>query len=118
MSNDNLNKLAKLFSFFNNRPNHLAKYLVESNAFNKEFLNKVTSVQIPELNNDKILDIYFVDINHMNNFFTNLLNKEKYPDSNPEKIEEDLQRELEKCIKEERYEDAIRIRDFLKKNIK
>jgi hypothetical protein len=118
MSNDNLNKLSKLFSFFNNRPNHLAKYLIESNAFNKEFLNKVTNVNIPEINDEKMIDIYFVDFNQMNNFFSNLLNKEKYPDLNPEKIEKDLQRELEKCIREERYEDAIRIRDFLKKNIK
>ena len=113
---DNHNKLSKLLSFFNNRPNHLAKYLLENNALNKDFLNKVLNVELPEMNDQKVLDVYFIDINQMNNFFLNLLNKEKYPDMNPKKLKLELEKELDKCIKEERYEDAIRIRDFLKKN--
>ena len=112
-------KLTKFLSFFINRPNHLAKYLLDSDALNKDFLNKITNVDLPDSNDSKVLDVFFVDINHMKVFFKNLLNKEKYPDLNPESLSEELEKELEKCILEERYEDAIRIRDYLKNiNIK
>jgi hypothetical protein len=114
MSKNTEKKLTKLFNFFINRPNHLAKYLLDSGAFNKEFLNKLSEVNIPTNEDSKILGIYFVDLNQMHNFFNNLLNKEKYPDVDPEKLTIELEKELEKCIKEERYEDAIRIRDYLK----
>lgn len=117
MSKDSHKKLSKLLAFFLNRPSHLAKYLLDSNALTDDFLIKLKSVELPDIEKSKINETYFTDIKQMNNFYFNLLNKEKYPDLNPENLTSDLSRELEKCIIEERYEDAIRIRDFLK-NIK
>jgi excinuclease UvrABC helicase subunit UvrB len=114
MGKGNQKKLSKFLTFFINRPNHLAKYLIDNDALNKDFLNKISSVDLPEMNDSKILEVYFVDINQMNNFFKNLVNKEKYPDLDNEGLLEELEKELQKSIMEERYEDAIRIRDYLK----
>jgi excinuclease UvrABC helicase subunit UvrB len=114
MSKRTQRKLSKFLGFFINRPNHLAKYLMDNDALNKEFLSRITSVDLPEINESKMIDVYFLDINQMNIFFKNLLNKEKYPDSNNEDLIQELEKELQKSISEERYEDAIRIRDYLK----
>jgi excinuclease UvrABC helicase subunit UvrB len=114
MSKRTQRKLSKFLSFFINRPNHLSKYLMDNDALNKDFLNKISSVDLPEITESKMVEVYFVDINQMNIFFKNLLNKEKYPDSNNEDLIQELEKELQKSISEERYEDAIRIRDYLK----
>jgi excinuclease UvrABC helicase subunit UvrB len=87
---------------------------MDNDALNKDFLNKISSVDLPEITESKMVEVYFVDINQMNIFFKNLLNKEKYPDSNNEDLIQELEKELQKSISEERYEDAIRIRDYLK----
>jgi excinuclease UvrABC helicase subunit UvrB len=115
MSKGTQKKLSNFLSFFINRPNHLAKYLMDNEALNKEFLSRITSVELPEINESKMTEVYFLNINQMNMFFKNLLNKEKYPDSNNEDLIQELEKELQKSILEERYEDAIRIRDYLKK---
>jgi hypothetical protein len=114
MSKRTQKKLSNFLTFFINRPNHLAKYLMDNDALSKEFLSRITSVDLPEINESKMIDVYFLDINQMNIFFKNLLNKEKYPDSNNEDLIQELEKELQKSISEERYEDAIRIRDYLK----
>lgn len=114
MSKRTQKKLSNFLTFFINRPNHLAKYLMDNDALNKEFLNRIASVDLPEISESKMNEVYFLDINQMNIFFKNLLNKEKYPDSNNEDLIKELEKELQKSISEERYEDAIRIRDYLK----
>jgi excinuclease UvrABC helicase subunit UvrB len=114
MSKRTQKKLSNFLNFFINRPNHLAKYLMDNDALNKEFLNRIASVDLQEISESKMNEVYFLDINQMNIFFKNLLNKEKYPDSNNEDLIKELEKELQKSILEERYEDAIRIRDYLK----
>jgi len=114
MAKDLHKKLSNLLGFFINRPNHLAKYLLDSNALSSDFLRKIQNVDLPDVEKSKMCEIYFVDIKQMNNFYSNLLSKDKYPDLNTEDLSVELIKELEKCINEERYEDAIRIRDYLK----
>ena len=108
--------LSKFLKFFINRPNHLARYLIDNDALNKEFLNKISSLDSSEMDESKLISFYFLDINQMNNFFKKLIQKNdpNYSDSN---LIEELEKELQNCLFEERYEDAIRIRDYLK-NIK
>lgn len=118
MGKDVHKKLSKLLGFFVNRPNHLAKYLLDCNALSDDFLGKINKVDLPDVDKSKIYEKYFVDIKQMNTFYSNLLNKEKYPDLDTESFTSELMKELEKCIIEERYEDAIRIRDYLRNNIK
>jgi len=106
--------LSKFLKFFINRPNHLARYLIDNDALNKEFLNKISSLDNSEMDESKLISVYFLDINQMNNFFKKLIEKNdsNYSDSN---LIEELEKELQNCLIEERYEDAIRIRDYLKK---
>jgi protein-arginine kinase activator protein McsA len=108
--------LSKFLKFFINRPNHLARYLIDNDALNKEFLNKISSLDSSEMDESKLISLYFLDINQMNNFFKKLIEKNdpNYSDNN---LIEELEKELQNCLFEERYEDAIRIRDYLK-NIK
>ena len=106
--------LSKFLKFFINRPNHLARYLIDNDALNKEFLNKISSLDSSEMDESKLISLYFLDINQMNNFFKKLIEKNdpNYSDNN---LIEELEKELQNCLFEERYEDAIRIRDYLKK---
>jgi protein-arginine kinase activator protein McsA len=94
----------------------LARYLIDNDALNKEFLNKISSLDSSEMDESKLISLYFLDINQMNNFFKKLIEKNdpNYSDNN---LIEELEKELQNCLFEERYEDAIRIRDYLK-NIK
>lgn len=109
--------LSKFLKFFINRPNHLARYLIENDALNKDFLKKISSIDKSDVDESNLISVYFLDINQMNNFFNKLIeNKDTQLDSNENLIEE-LEKELQICLFEERYEDAIRIRDYLK-NIK
>jgi protein-arginine kinase activator protein McsA len=108
--------LSKFLKFFINRPNHLARSLIDNDALNKEFLNKISSLDNSEMDESKLISVYFLDINQMNNFFKKLIEKNDSNYSNSNLIEE-LEKELQNCLFEERYEDAIRIRDYLK-NIK
>jgi len=108
--------LSNFLKFFINRPNHLAKYLIENDALNKEFLKKISSLDNGEIDESKLISVYFLDINQMNKFFNNLIDK-KDLDNSDNSLYEELENELENCLLEERYEDAIRIRDYLK-NIK
>ena len=106
--------LSKFLKFFINRPNHLARYLIDNDALNKEFLNKISSLDSSEMDESKLISLYFLDINQMNNFFKKLIEKNdpNYSDNN---LIEELEKELQNCLFEERYEDAIRNRDYLKK---
>lgn len=107
-------RLTKFLKFFINRPNHLAKYLIDNNLINKEFLKKISDEDLDLEDGDKkIVSVYFLDITQMNNYLTNLTAESRSPKYNRNIIEE-LEKELENCISDERYEDAIRIRDYLR----
>jgi hypothetical protein len=113
----NLITLIKLFS---GRPLHLAKYLIENEALDKDFIQKI-------INNAKLSDmndtdatalskaIYFVDISHMKDYYNSLLDDVSKVESKRD-VSKELNEKLDKFIREERYEDAIRIRDFMSKN--
>ena len=117
MNHTDYKGLSKFLKFFINRPNHLARYLIENDALNKDFLKKISSIDRSDVDESNLISVYFLDINQMNNFFNKLIeNKDAQLDSNENLIEE-LEKELQICLFEERYEDAIRIRDYLK-NIK
>lgn len=112
--------LIVLFKLFNGRPLHLAKYLMENDAFDKNFIDKIT-------NNDKLSEmnegesesltkaIYFLDISHMKDYFNSMLDESSKVESKRDMTKE-LNEKLDKFIKEEKFEDAIRIRDYMEKN--
>jgi hypothetical protein len=106
--------LVKFFKMFQNRPNHLAKYLIDNVAFNDLFLKLlVESEKLSDLEDSPIP--IFKDIEEMNDYYNIFDDSYKSKKKNPKKILEDLNKKLEECLKLEKYEDAIRIRDYIAK---
>ena len=129
MENEEIYKnLVLLLKMFKNRPYHLAKYLVENSALTDDFINKIKNsdklkeISDEEKNDQKFLPapvpVYFVDISQMENFYNSFtddiksLSKEK----GIEQITKELNEKLDNCIKNEKYEDAARIRDYMSRN--
>ncbi len=104
--------LTKLFLLFQNRPQHLAKYLIDKCAFNEFFLKIVSESE--KLNSPKNEDIpTFKDIDEMNDYYD--IFKDPKGQKSSKKRTDDLMSQLSECIKNEKYEDAARIRDYLTK---
>jgi hypothetical protein len=114
--------LITILKLFQNRPYHLAKYLIENEAFSLEFLEKIkNSEKLNKINQEEdttsIQAIHFIDISHMKDFF-NSLTDDVYDKKLGDKrdVASEINKKLDRCIKEERYEDAVRIRDYMQKN--
>jgi hypothetical protein len=104
--------LVRLLKMFQNRPNHLAKYLLDNIAFNDLFLKLlVESEKLSDLEDNPIP--YFKDLDEMNDYYNVFDESYKSKKKNPKKILEDLTKKLEECLRLEKYEDAIRIRDYM-----
>jgi hypothetical protein len=115
---DELNKnLITLFKIFKNRPYHLTKYLVDNNALNKEFLKKVReSDKLKNITNNKLdSEIYFTSISQMEDFYSSILDEVKRltEGKSADVIEQELNTKLSDLIKEEKYEEAAQLRDYM-----
>jgi hypothetical protein len=113
--------LITILKLFNNRPHHLAKYLIESGAFDDKFIKKLMdSEKLNEIgqegSNILVKSIYFVDIVQMTDYFNSFTEEIKTKSKSPKTIAKELNQKLDKFLKEEKYEDAIRIRDYMNKN--
>ena len=117
--------LVVLLKMFKNRPYHLSKYFIDNSAFSQDFIKKIIDsdklkdmVKDEENNNVTIIPIHFNDINQMNDFYNSVvddiksLSKEKSMDE----LTKDINQKLDNCIKNENYEDAARIRDYMNRN--
>jgi cysteinyl-tRNA synthetase len=125
MNDDELyQKLVILLKLFKNRPYHLAKYLIDNAAFNKNFLNKISnSTKLEELldNEDelnKFLPVYFSNISQMEQFYESLLEeiKDLQKNQSTKDICVNLNSKLDELIKSEKFEEAAKLRDYMKKN--
>jgi excinuclease UvrABC helicase subunit UvrB len=114
---------------FKNRPYHLAKYLVENSALTEDFIKKIkNSDKLKEMNEDeksseqKLLPVpvpvYFVDISQMENFYNSFIDdiKQLSKEKSIEEITKDLNKKLDDLIKQEKYEEAARVRDYMMRN--
>ena len=123
MENENLYKnLVTFLKMFKNRPYHLAKYLIENSALQREFIKKISdNEKLNTLSKDdkNTTPIYFTEINKMNDYYNSFIDELKYLNENKslEEIEKDMNLRLENFLKEEKYEDAARLRDYMIKNM-
>lgn len=121
MENEDLYRnLVILLKMFKNRPYHLAKYLIENDSLTEDFMKKVSE-------NGKLSDIgkeeesskpvYFLDIGKMNDYYSSL-SDDSMPKSSKtdEETEAYMNQRLDAFIKEEKYEEAARLRDYMSKN--
>ena len=110
--------LVNFLKLFKDRPYHLANYLIDNYAISSSFINKI-------LNSDKLKnfkeqsDTYFYDIAEMEDFFNSFIDiKElKTNKKNIEKITKDVNDKMNNFIKEEKFEDAVQLRDYMIKNL-
>lgn len=106
----------KLLKLFRDRPNHLSEYLNDNNSFNKKFKNKIiksdflNSISLEKV--DDITNFNFKDFSEMNNFFNDIIKKTK---KEKENIEIKLNEKLRNLIDKERFEEAAKLRDYMKK---
>lgn len=103
--------LINVLKLFKNRPYHLAKYLIDNNALNDFYVRKLIS---SKFSGSK--DIQFKDINHLNEYFNSILDDDIKKEKTPQEISIELNQKLEQLIKEEKYEEAIFIRDYMNRN--
>jgi arginine utilization protein RocB len=110
-------RLLNLIQLFNGRPNHLTKYIIDNKALNDEFINKL--INNKSLDETKLLPPHFDSISEMNQYFDSILIEFDPEKESKEELARKLNSKLDQLIKNEEYEDAIRIRDYmLSKNIK
>lgn len=128
MENEELYRsLVILLKMFKNRPYHLAKYLVENSALTESFIKKLkTSEKLKEFNEDekssdqKLLPVpvYFVDISQMENFYNSFIDdiQQLSKEKGIEEVTIELNKKLDELIKQEKYEEAARVRDYMTRN--
>ena len=120
MSSEYENLLVVL-KLFQNRPHHLTKFLIENKALNSEFLSKISdSDKLSDMAKNGIKDNYlhFNTISEMKKYYSSLVDdlenlKRK---KTKEELTEELNQKLKEAIESENYEEASRIRDYMKLN--
>ena len=111
--------LLQILKIFQNRPNHLSRFLLENNAFQEDFLEKIKdSEKLTEIRNNKKTTLpQFNTISEMKKYYSSLI---KDLDLKKNKTKEELTLELNEklrlAIDSENYEEASKIRDYMKIN--
>jgi len=119
--NKEYENLLIILKLFQNRPNHLSKFLIDSKALNPEFINKLKdSERLNEIKRNGIHDNYlhFNTISEMKEYYSSLiddLENIRKKKSGTELIKE-FNDKLSEAIRIEYYEEASRIRDYMKLN--
>lgn len=121
MSDESYKNLLIVLKLFQNRPHHLTNFLIENKALNSEFLEKITDSQkLSDMATDGIKDNYlhFNSISEMKKYYQSLLDdlENLKNRKTKEELQEELNFKLKKAIDNENYEEACRIRDYMKVN--
>lgn len=120
MNKDHRNLLVVL-KLFQNRPHHLTKFLIENEALNSKFLEKINdSEKLSEMSELGIKDniLHFNSITEMREYYKSLMDdlehlKER---KTKEELEVELNHKLKSALMNENYEEAARIRDYMEFN--
>lgn len=113
--------LLVVLKLFQNRPHHLSNFLIENGALNQDFLNKIgDSEKLSDIAKTGIKDnfLHFNSISEMKRYYNSLiddlesLSKKK----SKEELTQHLNQKLQNAIEREDYDEASRIRDYMKAN--
>lgn len=101
---------------FKNRPYHLSKYLLDNDAFNQEFIDKIkNSSKLSSMNTD--ISNYFSSITEMEQFYNSLIEESRLPVKVSKKsLSITLSEKLQQLIDNEKYEEAAALRDYMLSN--
>jgi hypothetical protein len=117
--------LLMILKMFKNRPYHLAKYLVDNNAFDQKFIDKIiNSEKLKDLNEketnnffpDQAVPVYFINVSQMNDYYNSLFDDTTDKKKSRDELTNDLNKKLDRLLKEEKYEEAARLRDYMLRN--
>jgi hypothetical protein len=113
--------LISLLRLFQSRPHHLCKYLLENRCLNDDFLKNISeSEKLKEITEkfefDDIPTIYFINFKDMLKFYEGVSSEYNFDNVDTEKISNELNNRLNDLLKSEKYEEAIKIRDYMIKN--
>ena len=118
--------LSILLKLFKNRPNHLAKYLIENSAFSEEFtFNIINSKKLNGMSpkdaynyfmeDNNYGPVYFTDFDEMDNYYIDIIEDNNLKLDLTE-LARELNMKLSKYLSEEKYEEAAKVRDYMLKN--
>ncbi|MCK9476361.1 MAG: UvrB/UvrC motif-containing protein [Candidatus Muirbacterium halophilum] len=123
MENEDLYTALTIFlKLFKNRPNHLAKFLLDNNVLTEDIIKKLkNSDKLKKMRSDDIKEINnmnFKDISQMDNFYNSFIDdiNQLYHNKNIEEITKELNDKLDKLVTEEEYIKAAKLRDYMKRN--
>lgn len=108
-----LDKLFNFFDMFGDKKHLMIKYMLDNNIFSDSFIESIlsnsnfnNSVDVPNFN--RIEDIF--------PFYNTLLDDFDNSGDTPEDILYNLNNKLDEYILKDMFEEAIRLRDYMKKN--
>jgi hypothetical protein len=121
MGSESYQNLLIVLKLFQNRPHHLSKFLIENKALNSDFLEKITdSDKLSDMAENGIKDNYlhFNSISEMKKYYSSLIDdlENLRKKKSKEELEIDVNQKLKSAIEREDYEDATRIRDYMRLN--
>lgn len=109
--------LVTFLKLFKNRPYHLAKFLIENGAITEKFEKDIlNSSKLNELNSEEEISPSikpFISISQMEDYFQSILDTKDLKSKTNEQIEIELNTKLDNLLKDEKYEDAARLRDYM-----
>lgn len=107
--------LVTLLKLFKNRPYHLAKFLIDKDALNEKFSKDIkNSSKLSELDSTKnSKSLNFLSISQMDDYFMSFFESDQIKSKTPQQIEKELNKELDRLLKEENYEEAACLRDYM-----
>ncbi len=113
--------LLVVLKLFQNRPHHLTNFLIENKALNSDFLEKISdSDKLSDMAKNGIKDNYlhFNSISEMKKYYQSLLDdlENLKNRKTKEELEIELNEKLKRAIQNENFEEACRIRDYMKVN--
>ena len=113
LTNINLIILLKIFK---DRPHHLSRFLMENEAFNKSFLDKLNkNGKLSEIKNIEEIKKDFDNIDDMKEFYSSLISTSSPKRKSNDDIISNIIDKIQTAIDNEDYEEAARLRDYLNK---